>query len=455
MIITKYKLIYKLKENENLLINTLSGAVDIVDDVTRKAIENNEILDDKETVDKLIKRKYILKDEKEEEELFNSFKKYQNFIECGVEGVRRSGFVICPTYNCNLRCTYCFQSHKMHRLDDVMTEEQVDKAFKMMENQILPYMNAEDFVIQLFGGEPLLLKTKNIVKYIFDKSKKNNTKITITTNGTNIEEFMDIFTDNKDRVSFQITLDSIKEIHDKRRIQANGQGTFDCIVKNIQLLLDNDFEVRVRANTSVDTVQYIPKLVQLFEEYDWCSKEKFKCILAPVSEHNAMPTCSTTDEFEIFEEIYKLYPNIGSLKEKYKVNLGADMYRIVGHLNRILKPNIVPKKSLPSIVYCESALLKMFFFGPDGYIYPCAETIGQKEFAIASFEPEEKIFKEKIEQWKNRTIYEMDDCKKCNVATFCGGGCPYASLKFNGNARKPFCGNTKLTIKKYVENIIE
>lgn len=448
-------MIYELKKDENLLINTLSGAIDIVDDITKNYIKNNIIPENKELVEKLKKRKYILENDQEEELLFNSFKKYERYIEYGIDEKRRTGFVLCPTFNCNLRCTYCFQSHRIHCSNDIMTVDQVDRAFEMMNEKILPYMDSDSFVIQLFGGEPLQPETKDIVKYILDKSKTINTKISITTNGTNIPYFMDIFEENKDRLLFQITLDSIKEIHDKRRIQSNGKGTFDCIVKNINLLLDNHYDVKVRANTSIDTVEYIPKLIELFEHNHWCEMKEFKCILAPVSEHNAMPTCTTTDEFEIFEEIYKLYPNIEELKNKYKVNLGADMYRIVGHLNRILKPNIVPRRSLPSIAYCESALLKMFFFGPDGFIYPCAETLGIEEFAVGSYYPEKKIFYEIIEQWKDRTIFNIDDCKECNIATFCGGGCPYAALKFKGNARKGFCGNTKLTIDKYVNNIMD
>ena len=97
----------------------------------------------------------------------------------------------------------------------------------------------------------------------------------------------------------------------------------------------------------------------------------------------------------------------------------------------------------------------MFFFGPDGFIYPCAETIAQKDFAVASYYPKKEIFIDKIEQWKKRTIFNIDECKGCNVATLCGGGCPYAALKFKGSARKGFCGNTKLTIQKYVSNIIK
>lgn len=44
--------------------------------------------------------------------------------------------------------------------------------------------------IALYGGEPLLLQNKEIIEYII--SKAPNAKYSITTNGYNIIEFIDI-----------------------------------------------------------------------------------------------------------------------------------------------------------------------------------------------------------------------------------------------------------------------
>lgn len=450
MLITKYLLIHNLGADQSLLINSLSGAMDIVDDKTKEFLESGGKTEiDENTFVQLKERFYIFEDEEEEHNFFNSSKR---FLEIMHPKKANTLCILCPTYSCNLRCTYCFQAHEMHKSDQVMTKEQVDTAFNCMDDHILEYLGSENYSIELFGGEPLQPHTKDIVQYIIEKATHKGKHITIITNGVNASLFEDVFKGHQNSIKFQITLDGIPEIHNKRRVFENGSGTFDIIARNTDKLIKDGFNVRVRVNTDCNNIQHMGELFNYFESLGWTQAPNFEGSVAPVTEHGCMPTCATISEFEIFTELIKVFPDFREVAKKYRVIISPDMLRIIGHMNKVCNPDSPGDNFLPSITYCEAAELQTIGMGPDGYIYVCGETYGVKEYSVGQYYPEYELNTEIISKWKNRTIFNIDKCSKCNIATFCGGGCPFAALKFNGSPDSHFCGHTRETIDKFLNH---
>ena len=128
------------------------------------------------------------------------------------------------------------------------------------------------------------------------------------------------------------------------------------------------------------------------------------------------------------------------------------MFRITGYLrcqlDSRLKYNVCP-----SIKYCEATQLTTFAVGPDNYVYLCTDTIGKQEYAAGTYYPELLLNEEYISALSKRNIFVMDKCKDCKIATFCGGGCPAAALKGQGNIKQGFCGNAKEVVAKFVAGI--
>lgn len=58
-----------------------------------------------------------------------------------------------------------------------------------------------------------------------------------------------------------------------------------------------------------------------------------------------------------------------------------------------------------------------------------------------------------INQLKHRTVFEMEKCRHCNIAGFCGGGCPTAALKEYHDAGKCYCGNAKEVMADFLNKI--
>lgn len=131
------------------------------------------------------------------------------------------------TLNCNLKCRYCFCGKKYK---DNMTEETAEKAIEFFDN-----ICSEGANITFFGGEPLL--RMDLIKYIVNICKERYQKkfsYSITTNGLLLtRENYQFLSDNN--IDILLSLDGNKEAQDYNRPLLNGQGSWDIIMKNIDL----------------------------------------------------------------------------------------------------------------------------------------------------------------------------------------------------------------------------
>ena len=103
---SKYNYHYRLDGKYTLINNFLTGALDLIESKIWESLLGGDFSGgDLSPLSDLIERGYLYKDPNEEEKLFN--KLFKNYQKKAVD--RPIKYVICPTYTCNLRCTYCFE----------------------------------------------------------------------------------------------------------------------------------------------------------------------------------------------------------------------------------------------------------------------------------------------------------------------------------------------------------
>lgn len=142
------------------------------------------------------------------------------------------------TRNCNLRCSYCAYSGKYFNRtheNKTMTFETAKKAIDFLINHST---DTQRINLGFYGGEPLLQfdLIKKCIEYAEEMAEGKIITFSMTTNGTLLtEEFVDYFVNHNLNVT--ISLDGNKEAHDKnRRFSANGEGTFDAIMENMEAI---------------------------------------------------------------------------------------------------------------------------------------------------------------------------------------------------------------------------
>lgn len=132
------------------------------------------------------------------------------------------------TDNCNLRCKHCFKKEYKNEYLDLKIINQLINLFK----------KHNVYGIILTGGEPLTSK------YLFDILKEINhqIKVGIATNGVLLDKELITRLKNYGVKSFQVSLEgTTKEINDYIR----GEGVYEKVLKNINLLLKENFDVTV------------------------------------------------------------------------------------------------------------------------------------------------------------------------------------------------------------------
>ncbi|MFZ3386035.1 MAG: radical SAM protein, partial [Candidatus Hydromicrobium sp.] len=210
---SNYNYFNRINSKYTLLNNTLTGALDIIENdiwslVTSRKL--NSISPD--ILSKLKGRGYFYSDLKKEDEIL--VKLYNNYIKKASSRPLR--FVFCPSYQCNLRCVYCFETELPLNPNKFMSSEILYDAINAAK-EISKEKSGKVDSVELFGGEPLLLKNKPLIKKILKFARDKDAPITIVTNGVMAKDFIDILLPVKEKIEMlQITIDGPPEIHDKR-----------------------------------------------------------------------------------------------------------------------------------------------------------------------------------------------------------------------------------------------
>ena len=145
------------------------------------ALSPNEIFTrDKNLYNQLIEIGAIIRTDKDElDEVIKKSKEIDNSDD-------HFKLIINPTMGCNFSCWYCYESHIV---GSKMSNNNINKIFKFIDNTILEKPNLKTFDLSFFGGEPLMYYskvTRSIIDYYrskYEQHKNINFEISFTSNG--------------------------------------------------------------------------------------------------------------------------------------------------------------------------------------------------------------------------------------------------------------------------------
>ncbi len=445
MYLTKLASLHALTPEASLLVNGLSGAVDLVNSEEAAYLRDIRLgrpARAEQYRESLGGRGYVFANEREERAALQEVYEDYRQLACS----KPVQFVICPTYTCNLACSYCFESPRLRSRAQVMTVEQVRGVFAAIES-LANTTPDKPCQIVLFGGEPLLPVTRAAVAAILQGAKERGCRVQIVTNGTHLASFASLLGRYRGTVKgAQITLDGTQPIHDARRGTAAGRGSFADIVPGVEACLALGVEVSLRVNLDAQNLGALEEFVTFLEARGWMGRKGFRCQLAPVTDHLGTSTYPfMMGEDELVEPVLRLWERRPDLRAA----LDFRLFRVLHHLISVIEDAGEPR-TLPRFHYCEVDRGESFAFGPDGLIYVCPESVGSEEHAVGSYHPAFLLWPERLEQWQNRSVLTLPECQECSIATFCGGGCAYAALRHYGSPMHGVCGRTREILHAYM-----
>nr|WP_317359224.1 thioether cross-link-forming SCIFF peptide maturase [uncultured Tyzzerella sp.] len=427
-------MIHKYKMNDlNIVLDVNSGSIHCVDDISYDILDHYK----KETLENItnilkekynendIKEAYLELKELEENEVLYSPDIFSNIIP-EVDNRKPVVKALCLhiAHDCNLKCKYCFaEEGEYHGKRSLMSVEVGKKAIDFLIENSGSRKNLE---IDFFGGEPLMNfdVVKEIVEYgrSVEKQHNKNFRFTMTTNGILLNDDIADYI-NKNMHNAVLSLDGRKEINDKMRVRAGGQGSYDNIVpKFVKMAEDrNQMDYYVRGTFTRNNLDFAKDVLHLADL-------GFKQIsVEPVVTDEKEDYAIREEDLPIiFEEYEKLAKEMLKRKEEGKwFNFFHFMIDLTGG-----------PCAHKRIVGCGSGT-EYLAVTPEGDLFPCHQFVGQDEFKMGNvFDGVER--KEIRKNFEGLNVYSKPACKSCWAKFYCSGGCAASSNNMYNNLIKPY-----------------
>ena len=320
-------------------------------------------------------------------------------------------------HTCNLNCSYCFASQGRYEGERALMSFEVGK--RAMDFLIENSGTRRNLEVDFFGGEPLMNfdMVKKLVAYCREQEKihNKNFRFTLTTNGVLLNEEVQEFV-NREMDNVVLSLDGRKEVNDRMRPFRNGKGSYDLIVPKFQKLAEsrNQQKYYIRGTFTRNNLDF-SKDVEHFADLGF-----EQVSIEPVVGEDTDPYAIQKEDLpQIFEEYDRLAKMI---IDREKSGRGFNFF----HFMIDLEGGPCVSKRLSG---CGSGT-EYLAVTPWGDLYPCHQFVGQEEFLMGNVD--EGIVKPEIaEEFRGCSVYSKESCKTCFARFYCSGGCMANSYKFH------------------------
>ncbi|WP_152394859.1 thioether cross-link-forming SCIFF peptide maturase [Paenibacillus guangzhouensis] len=418
----------------NIVLDTYSGSVHVVDDLAYDVIalyeqtSPDEILSfmlEKYEYDPAITEESIRGTIAEVEELKSQGQLFTQdpYEDLSIDLKNRKTYVkaLClnVAHTCNLSCDYCFASQGKYNGDRALMSYEVgQKAIDYLLEHSGHHRNLD---IDFFGGEPLMAWTvvKQIVAYARSKEKeyKKKFRFTFTTNGMLLNDEVTEFL-NQEMYNVVLSLDGRKEVHDRLRTTVTGKGSYDHIVPKFQEFIRKrgDQEYYVRGTYTRNNVDFTNDIFHIADlGFDKISMEPVIC-------DPREPYALTEEDLP---EIYNQYEILAKeMIDRDEQGRGFTFYHYMLDLS---EGPCIQKR----ITGCGSGT-EYLAVTPWGELFPCHQFVGDEAYSMGNLW--DGITRPELQgQFKESNCYSKPECKDCWAKLYCSGGCPANALHATGS----------------------
>ncbi|MDO4485957.1 MAG: thioether cross-link-forming SCIFF peptide maturase [Bacillota bacterium] len=427
---------YKLN-GYNIVLDTCSGSIHVVDEVAYDIIEMFNSKSADEIVSEML-TKYANHGDVTEEELRLCIEDVQSLIDAGklysedtfadAAGVfkERSGNIIKAlclhvSHTCNLNCSYCFASQGKYHGDQALMSLEVGK--RALDFLIENSGSRRNLEVDFFGGEPLMNwdVVKELVAYAREQEKAHdkNFRFTLTTNGVLIDDDVIDFA-NREMSNVVLSLDGRKEIHDLTRVDFAGNGSYDKVVPKFKEIVEarggkNYYMRGTFTHANPDFTKDVFHMAELgFTEL---SMEPVVC--APDD-----PSALTPEDIEIVKDQYEILA-----KEMIKRRKEGNPFTFYHYMIDLTNGPCIYKR----ISGCGSGTEYMAVT-PWGDLYPCHQFVGEEKYKLGDVW--NGVTNDDIrEEFRSCNAYSRPDCKDCWAKLYCSGGCAANAYHASGSIK--------------------
>ena len=336
--------------------------------------------------------------------------------------------ILLASEDCNFRCTYCYEDFARGTMLPAVRE-----GVKKLVEKRAPRLR--QLTVGWFGGEPLygFKAMEDLGPFFTEIAEKHSLGYVshITTNGylltPDVAEKLLAWR----VVNYQITIDGMREQHDKKRPARDGSGTFDTIISNLIELKKRTetFRVRIRVNYDRENHPYLEELLLLLEK-EFVDDQRFAVAFHGVGRWGGpndkdLEVCGKDEVQQVKERLRK------SAKDKGFAPAGT-----LRDMNSLGK-NV-----------CYAARPYNFIVGADGKLMKCTIALDKQDHNIVGhLTPNGDMIlnPDNYALWVEPAFETDTGCQKCAILPTCQGiSCPLIRIEHN---KSPCAATPKANIR--------
>ena len=318
--------------------------------------------------------------------------------------------------NCNMRCRYCFYADE---LDNREIRSYGKMSVDTMHTIVDKAMEYGDYecTIAFQGGEPTLAGLdfyRDLVAYVtaHENPKKLKIHYALQTNGYLINEEWAAFL-GENHFLVGVSLDGLKEIHDRYRLDAAGKCTYQRVISAIRLLEKHQVEYNILTVVTAATARNGQKIYNYFKKNHFGYQQYIEC-LDPIGEEPGQHEYSLTPE--------KYGEFLKSMFDAWYLDMRSGTYVYNRYFENLM---MIMAGQQPESCNMRGVCGKQWVFEADGSVYPC-DFYALDQWRLGNIQ--ENSFEEMDEkrdelgfiQWSMR---QQEDCQKCRWFGLCRNGC--------------------------------
>jgi uncharacterized protein len=330
---------------------------------------------------------------------------------------------ICPTVNCNFRCTYCYQ----HHVGRLMSPDVQDRLLAFLLRQ-RPAVTS--LFVTWFGGEPLL--GFDVIEELTPRLRalvgEGAYSAHVITNGSLLTQAISTRLVDLGVESAQVTLDGPRTRHDERRPLAGGQSTFDRILENLRTA-DRRLRFSVRVNTDRRNADDV---TELFDQLDAAGlRGRVQVYFAPVTAYTDV--CADTAGHCL----------AGTEWSQLNVRLRlAAMERGYGTVGLPVSRTGM----------CIADDPRGWVVTPEGRLFKCWNDVTTPDRAVHDIVTGEQTpqMQAELERWTSWSPFRLTDCVDCKTLPQCHSGCAHIAMKRDGPLTHGDCSELKWNLPETI-----
>ncbi|HRY76824.1 MAG TPA: radical SAM protein [Candidatus Paceibacterota bacterium] len=340
------------------------------------------------------------------------------------------------TNSCNLACPYCYIVNKGPNQHMPLSTAKV--CLEKIEETVHKHQ-LKMVTIRLAGGEPTLYED---AVHFFVEEMKNRfsskgvaAKCVLITNGTILNskwcEFL-----SANSISVSLSLDGMGEWHNQTRFFSNGKGSFSSVMTGISNCKRYQIIPTILTTITEDNLPGIPALA------------KFLIDEGLPFRFNAFRNCrnNNTNYLNFIDAL------INALGQCYDYYAFAIREGKASFKHQLAEIHIDRRTHLRSCGMGHSGMA----IDNTGKVFLCqakmdAEPIGKLQDSSTLLEMAWN--QNTIPDLRGKSVFDYEDCRHCQWAPICGGGCPIVNSVAHGMATKasPYCKLFKNMIPRLIE----